>query len=42
MGAFLVAEVPVGLTTRAKAEMAAAVLDDIRPVAAVAEDYGCT
>ena len=30
------------VTTRAKAEMASAVLDDIRPVAAVAEAYGCT
>lgn len=30
------------VTTRAKAEMASAVLDDIRPVAAVAADYGCT
>jgi len=30
------------VTTRAKAEMASAVLDDIRPVAAVSEAYGCT
>jgi transposase len=30
------------LTTRAKTEMAHAVLDDLRPVAAVAAAYGCT